>query len=214
MKKYRTKSYANGGTNPKSKAAAKPIAKTRAQEVEEAKMVGARRAEDLKIAENIKKGITSRVGAAKTYESQPRPVYSRNLSEAKSERLTGSNRDGNPYNKYSRAELAERFSGQKEQPIYLKGETLGYAPGREISRGAGFTAKAATPSRGVQKSGVPTPAPKTTKPALSAEMQRRVAAGEDKSRAIGKQNIEFTLEDSRRRGLKLKYGGMMPKKKK
>lgn len=209
MKKYRTKSYANGGTNPKSKAAAKPIAKTRAQEVEEAKTVGARRAEDLKIAENIKKGITSRVGAAKTYESQPRPVYSRNLSEAKSERLTGSNRDGNPYNKYSRAELAERFSGQKEQPIYLKGETLGYAPGREISRGAGFTAKAATPSRGVQKSGAPTPAP-----AVSAEMQRRIEAGKPRSVELGKQAITFSMEEAKRKGYKLKYGGMMPKKKK
>ena len=141
MKKYRTKSYANGGVGPKKKTAAAGAMKTREQEIEEGKMVAKRKAEDLQVAQKIRKDITSRVGAAKTYESQPRPVYSRNLSEAKSERLNTGNRDRNPDNRYSRAELAERFSGQKEQPIYLKGETLGYAPEREISRGAGFTMK-------------------------------------------------------------------------
>lgn len=212
MKKYRTKSYAKGGTNPKSKAAAKPIAKTRAQEVEEAKMVGARRAEDLKIAENIKKDVRSEVGpGAKRPSTNTGNVT---LSTAKTQAISKDGIRKPDSQKYTRGQLAAQFGGEKQQPVYLKGETMGYAPGREISRGAGFTAKAAMPSRGVQKSGVPTPAPKTTRPALSAEMQRRVAAGEDRSRAIGKQNLEFTLEDARRRGLKLKYGGMMPKKKK
>lgn len=212
MKKYRTKSYAKGGTNPKAKAAAKPVAKTRAQEVEEAKMVGTRRAEDLKIAENIKKDVRSEVGPGAGRPSSNTGNVT--LSTAKTQAISKDGIRKPDSQKYTRGQLAAQFSGEKQQPVYLKGETMGYAPGREISRGAGFTAKAAMPSRGVQKSGAPTAAPKTTRPVLSAEMQRRVAAGEDKSRAIGKQNLEFTLEDARRRGLKLKYGGMMPKKKK
>ena len=214
MKKYRTKSYAKGGTNPKAKAAAKPVAKTRAQEVEEAKMVGTRRAEDLKIAENIKKDVRSEVGPGAGRPSSNTGNVS--LATAKTQKIT---EDGVNYGRYkagklSRAELVDQFSGKKQQRIYRKGQTLGYAPEREVSSGAGFTAKAAMPSRGVQKSGAPTAAPKTTKPAISAETQRRIEAGKGRGYTIGKQVGEATLEDARKRGMPLKYGGMIPKKKK
>jgi hypothetical protein len=208
------KKYQAGGIGPKKKAAAKPLAKTRAQEIEESKMVGARRAEDLKIAEKIKKDVRSEVGPGSGRPSSNKGNVT--LASAKSQKIT---EDGVNYGrfkagKFSRAELVDQFSGKKQQRIYRKGQTLGYAPEREVSSGAGFTAKASMPSRGVQKSGAPTAAPKTTKPALSAEMQRRVAAGEEKSRAIGQKNFEFTMEDARRRGIRLNNGGMIPKKKK
>lgn len=212
MKKYRTKSYANGGVNPKDKAAAKPIAKTRAQEVEEAKMVGARRAEDLKISEDIKKDVRSEVGPGAGRPSTNKGNVT--LSTAKTQAISKGGDRKPDVQKYTRGELAAQFSGQKQQPVYLKGETLGYAPGREISTGAGFTAKPSMPSRGVQKSGAPTPAAEAAKPALSAEMQRRVEAGNERSRAIGKEVFDFTMEDARRRGLRLKNGGVIPKKKK
>jgi hypothetical protein len=208
----KVKKYQAGGVGPKNKAAAKPIAKTRAQEVEEAKMVKGRRAEDLKIAEKIKKDVRSEVGPGTGRPSSNTGNVT--LSTAKTQTISKDGVRKPDSQKYTRGQLAEQFSGQKQQPVYLKGETMGYAPGREISRGAGFTAKASTPSRGVQKSGVPTPAAKTSKPALSAEMQRRVAAGEEKSRAIGQKNFEFTMEDARRRGIRLNNGGMIPKKKK
>ena len=214
MKKYRTKSYANGGTNPKAKAAAKPVAKTRAQEVEEAKMVAKRQSEDRAIAENIRKDIRSEVGPGTGRPSSNTGNVT--LASAKAQKIT---EDGVNYSrfkkgKFSRGTLAEQFSGQKQQPIYRKGQTLGYAPEREVSSGAGFTAKAAMPSRGVQKSGAPTAAPKTTKPAISAETQRRIEAGKGRGYTIGKQVGEATLEDARKRGMPLKYGGMIPKKKK
>jgi len=208
------KKYQAGGIGPKKKAAAKPLAKTRAQEIEESKMVGARRAEDLKIAENIKKDVRSEVGPGAGRPSSNTGNVS--LATAKSQKIT---EDGVNYGrfkagKFSRAELVDQFSGKKQQPVYRKGQTLGYAPEREISSGARFTAKASMPSRGVQKSGVPTPAAKTSKPAISAETQRRIEAGKGRGYTIGKQVGEATLEDARKRGMNLKYGGMIPKKKK
>jgi hypothetical protein len=217
MKKYRTtKKYQEGGIGPKNKkkveaAKEKTSAayETRAQEVEQAKMVGTRRAEDLKIADKIKKDVRSEVGPGAGRPSSNKGNVT--LSAAKTQTISKDGVRKPDSQKYTRGQLAEQFSGQKQQPVYLKGETMGYAPGREISRGAGFTAKASMPSRDVQKSEVPTPAAKNTKPALSAEMQRRVAAGEDKSRAIGQKNFEFTMEDARRRGIRLNNGGMLPK---
>lgn len=136
------KSYANGGVGPKGKAAAKPIAKTRQQEIEESKMVGARRAQDLKIADRIKKDVRSEVGPSMENRRPSGNKGNVTLSSAKSQKITedsqvnyGRFKEG----KFSRAELVEQFSGQKQQPIYRKGQTLGYAPEREISSGRGFT---------------------------------------------------------------------------
>lgn len=216
----KARKYVTGGPvdpKQKSKAVAGSSTKSRAQEIEESKMIAKRESEDRAIAENIKKDVRSEVGPSMQNKRPSSNKGNVSLASAKSQKITA---DGEinygPFKagKFSRAELVEQFSGQKQQPVYRKGQTLGYAPEREVSSGAGFTAKASMPSRGVQKSGVPTPAAKTPKPALSAEMQRRVAAGEEKSRAIGQKNFEFTMEDARRRGIRLNNGGMIPKKKK
>jgi len=135
MKKYRTKAYANGGVGPKGKAATKPIAKTRKQEIEEAAMVSKRESEDRATAERIRTDVRSEVGPGQGRAS--RNTGNVTLGMAKSQEITkGGSRTPA---KYTRADLAAQFGGQKMQPIYLKGETLEYAPGREISRGAGFT---------------------------------------------------------------------------
>jgi hypothetical protein len=208
------KYVAGGPVDPKSKSknVAGSSTKSRAQEIEESKMIAKRESEDRTIAENIKKDVRSEVGPGSGRPSSNKGNVT--LSTAKTQNISKDGVRKPDSQKYTRGQLAEQFSGKKQQPVYLKGETMGYAPGREISRGAGFTAKASMPSRGVQKSGVPTPTAKTSKPALSAEMQRRVAAGEDKSRAIGQKNFEFTMEDARRRGIRLNNGGIIPKKKK
>jgi len=211
----KVKKYQAGGIGPKNKAAAKPLAKTRAQEIEQSKMVAKRQSEDRAIAENIRKDIRSEVGPGTGRPSSNKGNVT--LASAKSQKITedgqvnyGPFKAGKP----NRGKLAEQFSGQKQQPIYRKGQTLGYAPEREIGSGAGFTAQASMPSRGVQKSGVPTPAAKTSKPAISAETQRRIEAGKGRGYTIGKQVGEATLEDARKLGMNLKYGGMIPKKKK
>lgn len=137
MKKYRTASYANGGVGPKKKTAAAGAMKTREQEIEEGKMVAKRKAEDLKTAEKIRVDVRAEVGPGKGRAS--RNVGNVPLSMAKTQEIT-SGGTRTPA-KYTRGELAAQFGGQKQQPIYLSGETLGYAPEREISRGAGFTMK-------------------------------------------------------------------------
>lgn len=157
----KVKKYKNGGVNPKNKAAGKPIAKTRAQEIEEAKMVGARRAEDLKIAEDIKKDIRSEVGPGTGRPSTNKGNVT--LSTAKTQAISKGGDRKPDTQKYTRGELAAQFGGRKQQPIYRTGETLGYAPGREVKSGAGFTAKPSMPSRGVQLSGLPKPLVKKKK---------------------------------------------------
>ena len=213
------KYVAGGPVDPKSKskAVAGSSTKSRAQEIEESKMIAKRESEDRTIAENIKKDVRSEVGPSMQNKRPSSNKGNVTLASAKSQKITADgevNYSRFKAGKFSRAELVDQFSGKKQQPVYRKGQTLGYAPEREISSGAGFTAKASMPSRGVQKSGVPTPAAKTSKPAISAETQRRIEAGKGRGYTIGKQVGEATLEDARKRGMNLKYGGMIPKKKK
>jgi hypothetical protein len=136
MKKYRTSSYANGGvTGGKKKPAAAGAVKTRAQEIEEGKMIAKRKAEDMKVAEKIRADVRTEVGAGAGRASKN--VGNVPLSMAKTQEITS--KGARTPAKYTRGELAAQFGGQKQQPIYLSGETLGYAPEREIKRGAGFT---------------------------------------------------------------------------
>lgn len=205
----KARKYVTGGPvdpKKKSKAVASSSVKSRAQEVEESKMIAKRESEDRAIAENIRKDVRSEVGPS--YDKTRPSSNSGNvtLASAKSQQITADgqvNYGGFKAGKPTRGELVEQFSGKKQQPIYKKGSTLGYAPEREISSGAGFTAKPAMPTRNVRRSGVPTPAAKTKKPAISPEMQRRIEAGKERSAAIGKGVIDFTMEESRRRGERL-----------
>lgn len=215
----KARKYVTGGpVDPKrkSKAVAGSSAKSRAQEVEESKMVAKRESEDRAIAEDIRKDIRSEVGPSMQNKRPSSNTGNVTLAMAKAQKITKDGVNYGPFKagKFSRGTLAEQFGGQKQQPIYRKGQTLGYAPEREISSGAGFTAKASMPSRGVQKSGVPTPAAKTSKPAISAETQRKIEAGKDRGDILGKENFEATMADARRRGIRLNNGGMIPKKKK
>ena len=215
----KAKKYANGGpVDPKKKKAAEAKENiSRGQQIEREKMIRTRKSEDRAAAERIRSGVRSEVGPGKGRPSANTGNVTLSMAKSQATTSAGSRMPDSRTSgagKYTRGQLAEQLSGQKMQPVYKTGETMGYAKNREISAGPGYTMKPEAPKSRVAKSGVPTPAAKNTKPALSAEMQRRVAAGEDKSRAIGQKNFEFTMEDARRRGIRLSNGGMIPKKKK
>lgn len=83
-----------------------------------------------------------------------------------------------------------------------------------------MTPEAAKRSEAAMKKPATTAAPKAQvaparKPGeLSPATKAAIEAGKGKGAAIGKAAGEYTMEDARKRGLNLKYGGMIPKKKK
>jgi len=181
MKKYRATTMANGGKTPngKKKASEKAEVVSRQQAVENRKLVQSREAEDRQYAANIRKSIVADVGVqTNPYDKYrpgkpPLPKVINTLEESKSSRIA-------PDGKYSRAYVADVLSGKKlpggrkmQAPIFLKGETGGDAPNREISRGAGFTMgrDAMTPRMGVQRA-VGAPVAKFTKAGEYTEKEK------------------------------------------
>ena len=128
---------ANGGKTPngKKKAAESAEVVSRQQAVENKKLVQRREAEDRVIAENIRKDIRSEVGPGTGRPSKNTGNVQLSTAKGQSITKTGYRLEGG----YPRGELVKEFSGEKQQPIYRSGETLGYAPKREISSGRGFT---------------------------------------------------------------------------
>jgi hypothetical protein len=108
-------------------------------------------AQDLKTAERIKTDVRAEVGPGAGRPSSN--TGNVQLSTAKSQDIT---KAGDRVKaRYSRGELVEQFSGKKQQPVYRKGQTLGYAPEREVSSGAGLTmgkANVSSPKGGPVKS--------------------------------------------------------------
>lgn len=73
-----------------------------------------------------------------------------------------------------------------------------------------YKAETATPSN---ETTAPKPAPARKPGELSEETKKAVASGESRSREIGKSQGEYTMEDAKKRGIKMKYGGMIPRRK-
>jgi hypothetical protein len=191
----KARKYAAGGpVDPKgkSKALAASSTKSRAQEIEESKMIAKRESEDKAIAKNIIKDVVSEVGPGAGRPS--RNTGNVQLSTAKSQDITkAGDRVKAPY---SRGELVEQFSGKKQQPVYRKGQTLGYAPEREVSSGAGLTMGKANlsspkggPVRSSPGSGVkPVRKPSDSNIALSEETMRKISKGYSPRNTNNKNN--------------------------
>lgn len=197
----KVKRYADGGKNKKVKAAE---AKSRAQEVEAARMEATRRSEDLAAAERIRKDVRSEVGPGASRPSTNKGNVT--LSTAKSQAITSSgsrqpDTRTSGAGKYTRGQLAEQLSGQKVQPIYKAGETMGYAKNREISAGPGFTMKPEMPKSRVAKSGLPTP--KAKQSGLSPATKAAIAKGANRSAELGAQAFAGTMDEAKRKGYRL-----------
>jgi hypothetical protein len=189
---------AGGPVDPKgkSKALAASSTKSRAQEIEESKMIAKRESEDRAIAKDIIKDVASEVGPGAGRPSGNTGNVT--LSSAKSQKITkdgvnyGRFKDGKP----TRGELIGQFLGQKQQPVYRKGQTLGYAPEREVSSGAGLTMGKANlsspkggPVRSSPGSGVkPVRKPIDSNIALSEETMRKISKGYSPRNTNNKNN--------------------------
>lgn len=197
----KARKYADGGKNKAVKSAE---TKSRAQEVQEAKMVSKRDSEDRDAAERIRSGVRSEVGPGKGRPSTNTGNVT--LSMAKSQATTNSgsrtpDSRTSGTGKYTRGQLAEQLSGQKIQPVYKTGETMGYAKNREISAGPGYTMKPEMPKSKVTKSGVPTPAAKKT--GLSPATKAAIEKGAGRSAEIGAGVGKGTIEEAKRKGYRL-----------
>ena len=120
----------------------------------------------------------------------------------------------------------ETSLGRASSPTYktVSGEKRGISSAERagVSKGTvgSMTPEAAKRSEAAMKKPATTAAPKAeASPArkageLSPATKAAIEAGKGRGAAIGKSVGEYTLEDARKRGMNLKYGGMIPKKKK
>lgn len=149
-----------------------------------------RRGESAQIAKKIAKDVTSQAG----YKYPP-TISGRKASGD----VAGQARTYKTPAKYTRGELrsqfAEEASGRGVQPIYTTGQTLGNAPGREVS------------TRGVKPIATEPKRPTQGGPSTAA----RVAMGTERAGAIERSGGTYTMVDAKKRGIKLKYGGKIKK---
>jgi hypothetical protein len=120
----------------------------------------------------------------------------------------------------------ETTQGRASSPTYktVSGEKRGISSAERSGASKGtvgsMTPQAAKRSEAAMKKPAATATPKATPaPArksgeLSPATKAAIEAGKGRGSAIGKAAGEYTLEEARKRGLTLKYGGMVPKKKK
>jgi hypothetical protein len=210
----KAKKYQEGGpVDPKKKKAVEAKKNiSRGQQIEREKMIRTRESEDRAAAERIRSGVRSEVGPGKGRPSANTGNVTLSMAKSQATTSAGSRTPDSRTSgtgKYTRGQLADQLSGKKMQPVYKTGETMGYAKNREISAGPGYTMKPEAPKSRVAKSGVPTPSPKQT--GLSAQTKAAIEKGKTSGAAIGKSAGEYTMDEARRKRMKLAGGGMVSK---
>ena len=192
----KAKKYADGGgvdPKKKSKKTQAAVEKTTEQRIAASRAQGIRRGESRQIADAIVKDVLTQSGHRPNQSLAERKASGDMKGQARSYRTPA---------KYTRGELQEQFRREsstapnlRPTPIYTTGQTLGYAPQREVSS-KGLKPIATEPKRPTQGG-----------PSTAA----RVAMGAERAGAISRAGGAYTMEDAKKRGIKLKYGGKMKK---
>ena len=182
---------------------------------------------------NVKKYQAGGVGPKKkAAKGQTSSAYEKRRQESREQQEANANlvRRQMAINKANRMmekpDVYETSQQRASSPTYktVSGEKRGISSAERagVSKGTvgSMTPEAAKRSEAAMKKPATTAAPKAqAAPArkageLSPATKAAIEAGKGRGAAIGKQVGEATLEDARKRGMKLKYGGMIPKKKK
>ena len=120
----------------------------------------------------------------------------------------------------------ETALGRAGSPAYktVSGQMQGISSAERAGASKGtvgsMTPEAAKRSEAAMKKPATTAAPKAQAAPvrkageLSPATKAAIEAGKAQGAAIGKKAGEYTMEEARKRGMTLKYGGMIPKKKK
>ena len=185
------KKYKMGGKpiDPKKrKAAAASTAEERASARTKKEVTNRRRGESAQIAKSIAKDVVTQKGYG---PGGPGVTVRKGSQDVKGSERTYSYTP----QKYDRGQLREQFvaesQGRGVQPIYTTGQTLGYAPQREVS------------AKGLSK-------PTITR----TPMMRQTIGGGGANRAAAISSAQglATMDESRKKAIKLKYGGKIKKK--
>ena len=186
MKKYRTASYADGGVNGGKK-------------------------------KKVKKETSS------AYEANRQK--NREESEASANLVRRQMAINRANQKLANPEAYETQQQRAASPAYktVSGRAQGISSSERAGASMGtvgsMTPEAAKRSEAAMKkpataaAPAPAAAPVRTPGGISPETQRKIEAGKSRSAELGKQAMTFTMEEAKRKGYKLKYGGMIKKSK-
>jgi hypothetical protein len=182
---------------------------------------------------NVKKYQAGGIGPKKkAAKGQTSAAYEKRRQESREQQEANANlvRRQMAINKANRMmekpDVYETSQQRASSPTYktVSGEKRGISSAERagVSKGTvgSMTPEAAKRSEAAMKKPATTAAPKAqAAPArkageLSPATKAAIEAGKGRGAAIGKSVGEYTLEDARKRGMNLKYGGMIPKKKK
>lgn len=182
---------------------------------------------------NVKKYQAGGIGPKKkAAKGQTSAAYEKRRQESREQSEANANlvRRQMAINKANRMmekpDVYETSQQRASSPTYktVSGEKRGISSAERagVSKGTvgSMTPEAAKRSEAAMKKPATTAAPKAqAAPArkageLSPATKAAIEAGKGRGAAIGKSAGEYTLEDARKRKMNLKYGGMIPKKKK